>query len=443
MRYSKHWLQILIKFSDLNMNIKTAIFTIFLAVFLFSCEKEENLNKIPDDLPRFKELKENYKMVLISSEQGWKVSYRPSENTGAFNILMKFQSNGTVTIFSDMNKYAVSTQNVYYDVKGATYPELVFETFCVWHELYEVADGDFQFRILSINEDIIELGNVYSSDKVPEIIMTRATMSDYQKMSKIQGIDQLLFDFYTGGDKYFKIMRFDEFNVEGLIVFNFNRHQVYLNYQDALGKSVSTLVNYKYYENGIIFENNIIIAGKIISHFDISQTVDTSLNLTGSRLNDGIIYATDMPDFEFKGAIEKFNQYSFLYVSDYSPSLDTLNRQIQNAGAFVWAQIYHNYLLSSSQVYNALTFLIIDETENYDFYGFFINQFLQLGEDRMRFQWSGTWSGNVTNELFEIFRSYVLFFFDHRGFKIIPENDYFIFVSYANPKNYIVVIPSL
>ncbi len=422
---------------------KIAILTLFFAAFLFSCEKEENPNKIPDGLPRFNELKASYRMILTSTEQGWKASYQPSANSGTFNILMKFQNNGTVTILSDLNKYAASTQNVYYDVKGATYPELVFETFCVWHELYEVADGDFQFRILSINEDTVELGNVNSSYKVPEITFTRATAADYQQMNKIQGIDQLLYDFYTGEDGYFKIMQFEEFNVKGLIDFDFERHQVYLNYVDALGMSSSLLINYSYDENGIIFGDKLTIAGKTITRFNISQTVDTSLNLSGSQLNDGIIYTTDLPDFEFKGAIDLFNQYSFLYVADYSPSLTTLNEQIQNAGALVIAQIYHNYLLSSTQKYNALTFLIYEETGDYDFYGFYINQFLRLGEDRLRFQWSGGRDPNVTNELFEILKNYVLFFFDQNGFKIIPKNDNFIFVSYANPKNYIVVVPVL
>ena len=421
--------------------IKKAILTLFFAVLLYSCEKEENPNKIPEGLPRFNELKATYKSILTSTEQGWKASYRPSGNAGTFNILMKFKDNGTVTILSDMNKYTTTTQNVYYDVKGATYPELVFETFCVWHQLYEIADGDFQFRILSINENTVELSKVYSSNKVPEITFTRATAADYQQMSKIQGIDQLLYDFYTRGDEYFKIMQFDDFNVKGLIDFDFDRHQVYLNYIDALGKSSSSLINYSYDENGIIFGDKLTIAGKTITRFNISQTVDTSLNLTGSPLNNGIIYATDLPDFEFKGAIDQFNKYSFLYVAGYSPSLDTLNEQIQKAGAFVAAQIYHDYLLSSSQKYNALTFVIVEETGDYDFYGFYISRYLRLGEDRLRFQWSGGRDQNVTNELFEILKNYVLFFFDQKGFKIVPKNGNFIFISYANPKNYIMVVP--
>jgi hypothetical protein len=421
--------------------IKKSLLILFFAALLYSCEKEENPNKIPEGLPRFNELKANYKSILTSTEQGWKASYRPSANAGTFNILMKFNDNGTVTILSDMNKYAASTQNVYYDVKGATYPELVFETFCVWHQLYEVADGNFQFRILSLNEDTVELGNVNSSNKVSEITFTRATAADYQQMTKIQGIDQLLYDFYTGGDEYFRIMQFDDFNVKGLIDFDFDRHQVYLNYIDAVGKSSTSLINFSYDENGIIFLDKLSIAGKTITRFNISQTADTSLNLTGSPLNNGIIYATDLPDFEFKGAIDQFNKYSFLYVAGYSPSLDTLNGQIQKAGAFVAAQIYHDYLLSSNQKYNALTFVIVEETGDYDFYGFYISRYLRLGEDRLRFQWSGGRDQNVTNELFEILKNYVMFFFDQKGFKIIPKNNNFIFVSYANPKNFMVVVP--
>ncbi len=426
-----------------NTKINIIISTLFFAILLFSCGKEENPNQIPDDLPRFNELKASYRTILASTEYGWKTTYRPSINSGSFNILMKFHSNGTVSILSDMSKYAISTQNAYYDVKGSTYPELVFETFCVWHQLYEVADGDFQFRIISIDENKVELNKVNSSNKDPEIIFTKASSADYGQMSKIQGMDQLLYNFYTGENEYFKIVQFEEFNVRGLIDFDFDRHQVFLHYQDTYGETSSLLLNYSYDENGIIFEDRVNIAGKIVSRFNISQTGDTILNLSGSQLNDGIIYTTDLPDFEFKGAIDNFNQYSFFYIADYSPSLAALNEEIQNAGEFVIAQIYHNYLLSSGQIYNALTFLIFDETGDHDFYGFHINQFLKLGEDRLRFQWSGGRDQNISNELFEILKNYILFFFNQMGFKIIPMNDYFIFISYADPKNYMIVVPVL
>jgi len=64
-----------------------------------------------------------------------------------------------------------------------------------------------------------------------------------------------------------------------------------------------------------------------------------------------------------------------------------------------------------------------------------------LGEDRIRFTWSGGRDPNVTNELVEILRNYILFFFDQHGFKIVPGNDTLIFVSMANPKNYLLVVP--
>ena len=173
----------------------------------------------------------------------------------------------------------------------------------------------------------------------------------------------------------------------------------------------------------------------------LSSSEITALNLTGSPLNDGIIYATDLPDFEFTGAVDLFNQYTFFYVVDYSPSLDTLEQQIQEAGEFVVAQIYRDYALSPSQRYNALTFLVLEEANDYDFYGFHISQYTRMGEDRVRFHWSGGRDPNVTNEFVDIVRNYVLFFFDRNGFKIIPSNDTLIFVSYKNPKNYMFVVP--
>jgi hypothetical protein len=419
---------------------KIALLLVVLLVF-YACEKPENQNKIPDDLPRFNDLKESYKSILTSADRGWIVSYQPSADAGVFHILMEFREDGTVIINSDLNNYTTTADDVFYDVKGATYPELVFETFCVWHQIYEVAEGEFQFRILTIDENSVELRNIYSSAEEPDVIFTRASQDDYQQIIRRQEIDQLVHEFYNGTDKYFKIMQFDEVNVEGLIEFDFEKHQVYINYPDPSGESVSTLANYEYDENGIRFTSELTIAGKTVTRFDISQTVDTALNLTGSPLNDGIIYTTDLPDFEFKGAVDLFYQSTFFYVGDYSPSLDTLEQQIQEAGAFVIAQIYRDYVLSPSQRYNALTFLIFEETNDYDFYGFHISQYTRLGEDRIRFHWAGGRDSNITNELVAIVRNYLLFFFDQNGFKIIPSNDTLIFVSYANPKNYMFVVP--
>ena len=418
---------------------------------------------IPEGTPRFDDLKANYKSILASSEHGWKVSYQPSENTGVYNIIMKFDEEGLVSISSDMNSYTVDTSEVFYDVKGATYPELVFETFCVWHQIYEVAEGEFQFRIISIDENSVQLGNINSSSSVTDVIFSKASEEDVEQLTKKQDINQvfhnksaeisvkktkkqdidlLLNGFYNGTDKYFKIMRFDDADVEGLIDFDFDRHQVYMNYSDPSGESVSTLANFEYDETGIVFTSELTIAGETIDRFDISQTVDTVINLTGSPLNDGIIYATDLPDFEIKGAVDLFYDYTFFYVGAYSPSLDTLEQQIQEAGEFVGVQIYRDYELSPSQRLNSLTFIVFEDFNDYDFYSFHTSQYTRLGEDRIRFHWSGGRDANVTNEFVDIVRNYILFFYDQRGFKIVPINDTLIFVSYANPKNYMIVVPA-
>ena len=424
-----------------NILTRKIVLLLLIVSVLFACEEADNPNMIPEGTPRFDDLKANYKSILASSEHGWKASYQPSENTGVYNIIMKFDEEGLVSISSDMNSYTVDTSEVFYDVKGATYPELVFETFCVWHQIYEVAEGEFQFRIISIDENSVQLGNINSSSSVPDVIFSKASEEDVEQLTKKQDINQVLNGFYNGTDKYFKIMRFDDADVEGLIDFDFDRHQVYMNYSDPSGESVSTLANFEYDETGIVFTSELTIAGETIDRFDISQTVDTVINLTGSPLNDGIIYATDLPDFEIKGAVDLFYDYTFFYVGAYSPSLDTLEQQIQEAGEFVGVQIYRDYELSPSQRLNSLTFIVFEDFNDYDFYGFHTSQYTRLGEDRIRFHWSGGRDANVTNEFVDIVRNYVLFFYDQRGFKIVPINDTLIFVSYANPKNYMIVVP--
>lgn len=421
--------------------LKKLLYIFIIPFILFGCNEGENPNQIPEDLPRLDELKENYKSILVSSENGWKARYQPSDNSGVYTILMKFKDDGFVDIESDLNGYLTATQKTLYDVKGATFPELVFETFCVWHQIYEVADGEFQFRVLEIDENAVKLGTASSGEENLLVTFARASSEDYQNIEGKQEINNILFNYYDNSDEYFKVIEFNNQNIKGLVDFDFDTHQFYISYTDNNGNAQNNVANYSYDENGIEFVSQLTINGVDIDRFDVTLNSDSTISLSNNEFDNGSLISTNLPDFEFKGAVELFNEYTFYYVGGYSPSLDTLDEQIQKAGLFVIPQIYRNYALGT-QSYNALTFLIFETEDIYDFYGFNISSFQKLGEDWMRFQWSGSRDSNIDNELFTILRNYILFFFDKNGFKVVPNRGVFTLISKADPDKYIIVVPA-
>ena len=102
--------------------LRKIIYIFILPLILFSCNEGENPNQIPEDLPRLDEVKESYKSILTSSENGWKAIYQPSEQSGQYTILMKFKENGFVDIESDLNGFEKSANKALYDIKGEQPP---------------------------------------------------------------------------------------------------------------------------------------------------------------------------------------------------------------------------------------------------------------------------------------------------------------------------------
>jgi hypothetical protein len=353
---------------------------------------------------------------------------------------MKFNDDGFVEIESDLNGYTKSEGKSLYDIKGATFPELVFETFSVWHQIYELVDGEFQFRVLSINENNVSLGRISSGDNSELLTLTKASASDYQELGKKQEIDSTLYNYFNNPDKYFKVATSTDYNIQGLVDIDFDSHLFYLSYTDNSGAAQNSTTTYSYSEEGLNFIQPLNINGNEVNRLTISIDSDSIIRLTDNQNKKLEVTSTNLPDFEFQGAVDLFSQYTFYYVGDYSPALDTLDEQIQQAGLFVIPQIYRDYALGT-QSYNALTFLIFETSDIYDFHGFNMNSPQKLGEDWIRFQWDGTRDQNIDNELFLILRDYILFFFDKRGFKIIPNRGVFTLVKKDNPEQYIVVVP--
>jgi len=139
------------------------ILFLFALVTLSACQKNE-----PDLLlgknasQRIAEANEQLKNTLSQAPNGWKMSYFPKKNSyGGFTFLMKFTTQGRVTMVSDYPN-AVTPQESSYQIQESQGPLLVFTTKNYIHNLlepiaeerlYSGLEGEFQFAYMGKEGD--------------------------------------------------------------------------------------------------------------------------------------------------------------------------------------------------------------------------------------------------------------------------------------------------
>ena len=131
------------------------IFILSLIAMLIGCSEDEGA-KLPSVEERTAEAVEDLQNALQDPLNGWKLEYRPTSETGSFLILMDFNSNGTVRVQSDLsaNDGEFRDQILSYRIDSSQGIELIFETYGVFHYLFEQQQASFggEFEFLFIEE---------------------------------------------------------------------------------------------------------------------------------------------------------------------------------------------------------------------------------------------------------------------------------------------------
>lgn len=132
--------------------LKKSTFIITLFLLLVACT--ENNTDLPPVEERVKEAIDGLRGELTAPANGWRVAYQPTEESGTFLILLKFTPDGNVNIKSDVpdNNGEFFDQTITYRLDNALGLELIFETFAVFHHLFELdqatfgAEFEFQYK---------------------------------------------------------------------------------------------------------------------------------------------------------------------------------------------------------------------------------------------------------------------------------------------------------
>lgn len=129
--------------------------TYLLLLGLVSCSQDaEDLAPVEE---RVEEAIEDLRDELTGPANGWKVLYQPVSGAGTFLMLLSFDEDGLVMIASDVaaNDGEFYEQTIPYRIDNALGLELIFETYGVFHYLFELEQAAFgaEFEFLFVEED--------------------------------------------------------------------------------------------------------------------------------------------------------------------------------------------------------------------------------------------------------------------------------------------------
>jgi len=183
--------------------IHTGIF--ILTTLLFSCN-EEKVGKLPPVEERVSEAVSSLRSDLLAPVNGWRLEYQPTGESGVFFMLLEFDENDEVRIKSDLadNEGEFFDQTIPWRIDNAMGLELIFETYGVFHYMFELDGATFgaEFEWLFVSKDGQKLIFKSISDVTNDqtnIILEPASPNDENLFSR--DIAQNLNEFTTIGPK--------------------------------------------------------------------------------------------------------------------------------------------------------------------------------------------------------------------------------------------------
>jgi hypothetical protein len=130
-----------------------------LSVFITSCKDDDIAIFEKPSAQRAAEAIATLKADLVAPPNGWKVKYRPVDDTGSYFVLLDFDDNGKVTIKTDLgaNSGEFQSQTIGYRIDNALGLELIFENYSFFSFLFEQDQAsfgaEFEFKFVSKTDD--------------------------------------------------------------------------------------------------------------------------------------------------------------------------------------------------------------------------------------------------------------------------------------------------
>jgi Domain of unknown function (DUF4302) len=161
---------------------------------------------------------DTYKKQLSGAEFGWKGEYYPDGgNAGGYSFYLKFDANGKVSMYSDIDNFYYFTNGydkafeTTYQVKSLQKPTLIFDSYSYLHELvnpdYNGGDGqlaDLELEFSTVTDTKISLIGIKNKTQLTLTKMVK-TESDLLAKGGLASVFNGTFD-YLNTDKFITLV---------------------------------------------------------------------------------------------------------------------------------------------------------------------------------------------------------------------------------------------
>lgn len=274
-----------------------------LLIFLVSCSKLSHDNIIPDDEPRLTDLQQQYKDVLVSSENGWYIEYAATPEMGIVSVWMKFSADGSVVMQSDLYNFTDEVNSTF-RVGGVNRPELIFDTYSVWSVIAEEMGGEFEFHIYPKDDGNFTLKHIFNNTE-REFLLRKATGDDHRNILDKVATAKLLAQFESNSSAYFKNVVLD--NVTAFWEINVEAQNLLLTWENENMQVVSQELSYSNLPNGILFSKPWKVNGLEIKELLFGTATDSQLEIVDAgTAGAGRIEVAHVPAFPYKNAADRY-----------------------------------------------------------------------------------------------------------------------------------------
>ena len=165
------------------------LYWLILALGAFSCTTDDGNNLRPVE-ERAAEAIAALRNDLTAPANGWRLEYQPNPDAGIFFMLLDFDENGQVTIMSDVsdNNGEFFEQTITYRIDNALGLELIFETYAVFHYLFELNQstfgGEFEFLFKEKENENLRFESVSDPGIPTQIVLEPAESGDEDLFSR-------------------------------------------------------------------------------------------------------------------------------------------------------------------------------------------------------------------------------------------------------------------
>ena len=379
-----------------------------LLLFLLACDEDGSEN-LPSVEERLSTAINNLRSDLTAPANGWILEYRPNENSGFYNVLLKFEPDGKVNIQTDspISDGEFFNQTASYRIDSSQGLELILENYGFFHFLFEqnqtTFGGEFEFLFDRKEGDDLIFGSISDFSDRTILVFKPASASDEASVQNSRELAELLEASLEGsGPQVFSSPRFQlaipSLNVTIYFVFNFNTRTLKaiaasegLTEEEVLANNNSILLNQN---TGYgLAEGNILLQEPLAFVLGSTQVVVSRIALTDvTEGNISYCEGIDGTNFTYQGSVLGSGDATAItglfagrtgfqqvgegpYSAPDGLPFSVLDENIEEIDDEVLAvfpdaftfQMYYGFDFGD-EPFNALGFVTIDENNEVDFF---------------------------------------------------------------------------